>query len=80
MTTTTEPTDALTTTRLLLGADLRSARRRAGVTAAQLGRMVGACESAICRWEAGTRAPRPRHLLRLAAVLGQLANKPEVQP
>ena len=76
MTTTKEPTDALTTTRLLLGADLRDIRRRAGLTAAQLGTMVGACESAVCRWEAGSRAPRPRHLLRLAAVVRQLGVQP----
>lgn len=66
------PTDALTCTRKLLDLDPRSERRRLGLSAAQLADLLGCSESAITRWETGTRAPRPQQMLRLYALLIRL--------
>lgn len=66
------PTDALTCTRRLLDLDPRSERRRLGLSSAQLADLLGCSESAVTRWETGTRAPRPQLLLRLLALLTQL--------
>ena len=66
------PTDALTCTRRLLDLDPRSERRRLGLSSAQLADLLGCSESAVTRWETGTRAPRPQLLLRLHALLIQL--------
>lgn len=40
------------------GAALKAARRRAGLTQAQLGARIGADQSAISKWERGTRGSR----------------------
>ncbi|MBM4438066.1 MAG: helix-turn-helix transcriptional regulator [Actinobacteria bacterium] len=66
------PTDALTCTRRLLDLDPRSERRRMGLSAAQLAELMGCSESAVTRWETGTRAPRPQQMLRLYALLLRL--------
>jgi DNA-binding transcriptional regulator YiaG len=72
--TTTESTidDRLTVQRLLLGGDLRAIRARYNLTAGALAAQLGVERSAVSRWEAGNRAPRPRALLRLVVVLEQM--------
>lgn len=66
------PTDALTCTRRMLDMDPRSERRRLGLSSAQLADLLGCSESAVTRWETGSRVPRPQQLLRLQALLVQL--------
>ena len=58
------PSSSATVLRLLLGADLRQLRERHGLTADALGARIGSSGSAVCRWEAGNRLPRPEPLSR----------------
>jgi transcriptional regulator with XRE-family HTH domain len=53
------------------GGDLiREARRRAGLTQAELGARAGTAQSAIARWESGRTAVSLDDLLRLVRLCG----------
>ncbi|MCA1823916.1 MAG: helix-turn-helix transcriptional regulator [Mycobacteriales bacterium] len=54
-----------------MGGDLiREARRRAGLTQAQLAERAGTTQSAVARWESGRTSPSVDTLLRLLRLCG----------
>lgn len=58
-------------------ADLRSGRareirRRAGLTQAAVGRVVGVGQATVAAWETGRRVPGAAHAARLAELLWRL--------
>jgi SOS-response transcriptional repressor LexA len=53
-----------------LGANIRKARKQAGMTQAQLAKSVGVAQSAVTHWEAGDTRPNTVRLARLAGTLG----------
>jgi transcriptional regulator with XRE-family HTH domain len=59
------------TTANALGARLRAARLRGGMTQAQLARAVGTSERNIFRWEHGKNSPRLKYLSAIAAATGE---------
>ena len=52
-----------------VAADVAALLRRHGPT--ELGRLLGVSARAVELWAAGERSPRPKHLLTIAAMLGQ---------
>lgn len=51
----------------------RQIRKRAGVTLAEMAAAVGdVSESAVCRWETGSRHPRGKAAIRWAIILNEL--------
>ena len=54
---------------MTLGAELRAARTRAGMSLAELGEEVGVSAATLSRWETGRGTPTPEALRRGAAVL-----------
>ena len=61
---------ATTTTSSTIGERIRSARKQAGITRAQLASAVGASVQAIGFWETGVNEPRNHHLQGLCKALG----------
>src|SRR5262245_48734723 len=55
--------------RAALGAALRTARERQGLSYGQLGELVGVNKSQVMRWETGERPPSPQNLVDLAEQL-----------
>ena len=55
---------------LVLGMRIRSARRRIGLTQAQLADKLEVNQTTVARWEAGALTPNHRHRWRLAGILG----------
>jgi transcriptional regulator with XRE-family HTH domain len=53
-----------------LGAKIRAARRKAGLTQASLAELMGVRQSSISQWERGHTRPSLEHLVPLAAALG----------
>ena len=53
-----------------LGANIRKARKQAGMTQAQLAKSLGIAQSAVTHWEAGDTRPNTARLAGLAGVLG----------
>ena len=47
---------------------LSSQRRRLGLSAEELGRLIGASGQSVYNWEAGKARPRPSHLVSIAAL------------
>ena len=50
---------------LELSAWIRAARRRAGLSQAELAAQLGLAQSSVSQWEKGVTQPSTRHLLRL---------------
>jgi transcriptional regulator with XRE-family HTH domain len=61
---------------ILTGRTLRAARLAAGKTMAELGAAIGVSESAVSRWEAGSRAVSGPATLALMHVLPALHQTP----
>jgi transcriptional regulator with XRE-family HTH domain len=53
-----------------IGANIASARREAGLTQGQLGRLAAIRQGDLCRLERGHYAPHLATLVKLAAALG----------
>ena len=49
-----------------IGARIRDARLKAGLTQRQVAELVGVSDHAVWSWEAGKMKPTPEHLLELA--------------
>ncbi len=49
-----------------IGARIKEARLKAGLTQRQVSEMVGVSPHAVWSWEAGKMKPTPEHLLKLA--------------
>lgn len=61
----------------LVGKQLRDARKRAGLTQAELGAKVGISGSAVGQWEQGKTTPSWKQAQKVAEVLGVAALVPE---
>ena len=59
-----------TSTSTTIGERIRSARKQAGLTRAELASAVGASVQAVGFWETGVNEPRNRHLQALCKALG----------
>lgn len=53
-----------------VGARIRAARERGGLTQARLAGLVGVTRSAVAQWETGRAGQVGRHLEKIAEVLG----------
>jgi transcriptional regulator with XRE-family HTH domain len=53
-----------------IGARLRAARHRAGLTQRALATALGCSQSAVSMWETDRQTPRLAHLTRLSAATG----------
>jgi len=54
----------------IIGARIRAARHRRGLSQKQVGDALGINDRHVQAWEAGRRNPGPKHLAKLADVLG----------
>lgn len=54
----------------MIGPNIRSARLARGLTLAEVGTALGVTRQYVYAWEAGRRNPGPKHLAKLAEVLG----------
>ena len=54
---------------ILVGTNIRTARRRAGMTQEELAAVIGARGMAVSRWERGETRPRDGQEIALARVL-----------
>ncbi len=52
------------------GERIRSARRKAGLTAQALAKVIGCDRETVSKWERNLGEPGPTHVARLAMVLG----------
>ena len=52
-----------------IGDNIRSARKKAGLSQAELANLAGITKAAISRYESGLRTPRPEHLASIATYL-----------
>ena len=57
-----------------IGSNIKTARKQAGLTQAQLAQMAGITKAAISRYESDLRVPRAEHLKAIAEVLGTTAD------
>ena len=54
----------------MIGHTIKAARLSRGLTLAELGNALGVTRQYVQAWEAGRRNPGPKHLAKLAEVLG----------
>ena len=54
----------------MIGLAIKAARQARGLTLAELGSALGVTRQYVYAWEAGRRNPGPKHLAKLAKVLG----------
>ena len=54
----------------MIGPTIKAARQALGLTLAELGNALGVTRQYVYAWEAGRRNPGPKHLAKLADVLG----------
>ena len=54
----------------MIGHTIKAARLSRGLTLAELGNALGVTRQYVYAWEAGRRNPGPKHLAKLAEVLG----------
>ena len=54
----------------MIGPTIKTARQAHGLTLAEVGNALGILPQHVQAWEAGRRNPGPRHLAKLAEVLG----------
>ncbi len=54
----------------MIGLAIKAARQARGLTLAELGNALGVSRQYVYAWEAGRRNPGPKHLAKLAEVLG----------
>ena len=54
----------------MIGPTIKAARQARGLTLAELGSALGVTRQYVQAWEAGRRNPGPKHLAKLADVLG----------
>lgn len=52
------------------GDAIRRARRRAGMTLAQVAERLGVAKMTVCRWETGIRTPSVAHLGAMSVLYG----------
>ena len=63
-----------------IGATIRDARRRAGLTQARLADRLSVAQATVSGWERGQRDPSASMLVRIAAVTGRrIVIRPEPQ-
>ena len=53
-----------------IGPTIKAARNARGLTLAEVGNALGVTRQYVQAWEAGRRNPGPKHLAKLAEVLG----------
>ena len=54
----------------MTGPTIKTARQARGLTLAEVGNALGVARQYVYAWEAGRRNPGPKHLAKLAEVLG----------
>ena len=54
----------------MIGPLIKAARLQRGLTLADVGSALGVARQYVYAWEAGRRNPGPKHLAKLAEVLG----------
>ena len=54
----------------MIGPRIKTARQTHGLTLAEVGNSLGILPQHVQAWEAGRRNPGPKHLAKLAEVLG----------
>ena len=54
----------------MIGPIIKAARLASGLTLAEIGKALGVTRQYVYAWEAGRRNPGPKHLAKLAEVLG----------
>jgi transcriptional regulator with XRE-family HTH domain len=54
----------------MIGPIIKAARQARGLTLAEVGSALGVTRQYVQAWEAGRRNPGPKHLAKLAKVLG----------
>ena len=54
----------------MIGPIIKAARQARGLTLAEVGSALGVTRQYVQAWEAGRRNPGPKHLAKLAEVLG----------
>ena len=54
----------------MIGPIIKAARLQRGLTLAEVGSALGVARQYAHAWEAGRRTPGPKHLAKLAEVLG----------
>ena len=54
----------------MIGTRIKTARQARGLTQAEVGNALGILPQHVQAWEAGRRNPGPKHLAKLAEVLG----------
>ena len=54
----------------MIGPTIKTARQARGLTLAEVGNALGILPQHVQAWEAGRRNPGPKHLAKLAEVLG----------
>ena len=54
----------------MIGPIIKAARQARGLTLAEVGSALGVTRQYVQAWEAGRRNPGPKHLAKLADVLG----------
>lgn len=54
----------------MIGSLIKAARIQRGLTLANVGNALGVTRQYVYAWEAGRRNPGPKHLAKLAEVLG----------
>ena len=59
---------------MLVGSRLKKARKKAGLTQSELGKLIGVEKSTICSYEKETRNPTVDNILELIYVLGVSAD------
>jgi len=66
----------------MIGTRIKTARQARGLTLAEVGNTLGIDGRHVQAWEAGRRNPGPKHLAKLAEVLGlEIADLlPRIQP
>lgn len=52
-----------------LGVKIERARKKLGLSQAELGQRVGVSQTAVCRWETGAKQPSLNNMLKLSKVL-----------
>ena len=54
----------------MIGPTIKAARQARGLTLAEVGGALGVTRQYVYAWESGRRNPGPKHLAKLAEVLG----------
>jgi transcriptional regulator with XRE-family HTH domain len=54
----------------MIGPTIKAARQARGLTLAAVGSALGVTRQYVYAWESGRRKPGPKHLAKLAEVLG----------